>query len=82
MIKWIEKYIKIVRTTEEFSGSEGGIWVSGEDGSTYNNFEIYDYWNESERYPLGVLRQWEEQLQRRGWYSEWYDAGTVCIWKM
>lgn len=82
MMEWIGKHIRIVRTTEEFSGSEGGIWVSGESGDTYNNYEIYDYWSESEMYPLGVLRSWEEQLERRGWYSEWYDAGTVCIWPM
>lgn len=82
MMEWIGKHMRFVRTTEEFSGSEGGIWVSGEDVDTYKDFRIYDYWRESDRYPLGVLRAWEEQLERRGWYSEWYDAGTVCIWPM
>lgn len=87
MIAFVEKHMRFVRTTEEFfgepaDGSEGGLWVSGEDGDTYKGLPIYSYWNESDSYPLGVLREWEQQLERRGWYSEWYDAGTVCIWKM
>ena len=31
MIKFIEKHMRVVRTSEEFMGSKGGIWVSGED---------------------------------------------------
>lgn len=84
MMKWIGQYIQRVSTTEEFSGSEGGIWVSGEDASRYKGAIIYDYWEEwgEGTYELGVLKDWEQQLERRGWYSEWYDAGTVCIWPM
>jgi hypothetical protein len=81
MMKWIEKYINSVKTTEEFNGSEGGIWVSGEDPSyKYKGMRIYDYYVNSKSYELGVLASWEKELNKRGWYSEWYDAGTVMIW--
>ena len=70
-----------VSTTEEFDGSPGGIWVSGEDGETLKGKRIYDYYNEGSTYEFGVLKTWEKELNKRGWYSEWYDAGTVMIWQ-
>lgn len=81
IIAWIENYIEVVRTSEEFDGAHGGIWVSGENGDLYKQMHIYDYYNEGSRnYSLGVLIAWEKELNKRGWYSEWYDAGTVMIW--
>ena len=80
MIEWLEKYMKFVRTTEEFDGSTGGIWVSGENMDVFKGKRIYDYYNDSKAYELGVLAAWEKELDKRGWYSEWYDAGTVMIW--
>lgn len=80
MIEWLEKYMKFVRTTEEFDGSTGGIWVSGENMDVFKGKRIYDYYNDGKAYELGVLAAWEKELDKRGWYSEWYDAGTVMIW--
>lgn len=81
-IKFIEKYMRFVRTTEEFNGSQGGIWVSGEDGDEYKGATIYDYYTSGKSYELGVNIKWEKELNKRGWYSEWYDAGTVMIWEI
>lgn len=81
MIKWIQQYMKLVKTTEEFDGSAGGIWVSGENMDLFKGKRIYDYYNETRAYDLGVLSSWEKELDKRGWYSEWYDAGTVMIWQ-
>lgn len=81
MIKWIQQYMKFVKTTEEFDGSTGGIWVSGENMDLFKGKRIYDYYNETRAYDLGVLSSWEKELDKRGWYSEWYDAGTVMIWQ-
>lgn len=81
MIKWIQQYMKFVKTTEEFDGSAGGIWVSGENMDLFKGKRIYDYYNETRAYDLGVLSSWEKELDKRGWYSEWYDAGTVMIWQ-
>ena len=83
MIKWIEKYMDFVRTTEEFNGSEGGIWVSGENGDEYKGREIYDYYSSDyKNRTFGVDNRWEKELNKRGWYSEWHDAGTSMIWPL
>ena len=82
LIKWLQKFFRSVRTTEDFNGNEGGVWVSAEDQATYGGLEIYDYYSESRSYDLGVLAKFEDALQKKGWYSEWHDAGTVMIWEM
>jgi len=81
MMKWIEKSMKFVKTSKEFNGDDGGIWVSGENEDRYKGKQIYDYYvQDPKNYELGVLKDWEKELNKRGWYSEWYDAGTVMIW--
>lgn len=80
MMKFIDKHMRIAGTSEEFNGSEGGIWVSGEDTYEFKGKVIYDYYAEGSGYELGVNVKWEKELNKRGWYSEWYDAGTVQIW--
>tara|TARA_Y100000389_G_scaffold110331_1_gene107425 strand:- start:564 stop:1859 length:1296 start_codon:yes stop_codon:yes gene_type:complete len=83
MMNWIGKYMEFVGTSEEFNGSEGGIHVSGEDGAEYKGNEIYSYYSEDyKNREFGVWNKWEKELNKRGWYSEWYDAGTVCIWPL
>lgn len=83
MIKWIEKYMDFARPTEEFNGSQGGIWVSGDNGDEYNGRVIYDYYSEDHKNrTFGVDNEWEKELNKRGWYSEWNDAGTCMIWSL
>ena len=83
MMKWIKKSMDFVGTTEDFSGSQGGIHVSGEDGDEYKGSVIYSYYSEDyKNREFGVWNKWEKELNKRGWYSEWYDAGTVCIWPL
>ena len=83
MMKWIEKYMDFVSTTEEFNGSEGGIWVSGEGGDEYKGRVIYAYYSEDyKNRTFGVDNRWEKELNKRGWYSEWHDAGTSMIWPL
>lgn len=83
MIKWIEKYMDFVRTTEEFNGSQGGIWVSGENMDEYKGRVIYDYYSEDyKNRTFGVDNRWEKELNKKGWYNEWHDAGTSMIWPL
>jgi len=83
MMKFVEKYMDFVRTTEEFNGSQGGIWVSGEDLDEYKGKRIYDYYSMDHKNRIfGVDKKWHNELEKRGWYSEWYDAGTVMIWEI
>lgn len=80
MIAWIEKTMNVAGTSEEFNGSQGGIWLCGECGDKYKGQTIYDYYSENySKYDLGVLTKWEKELNKRGWYSDWYDAGTVMV---
>lgn len=83
MMEWIEQYMDFVKTTEEFNGSKGGIWVSGENGDEYKGRVIYAYYSEDyKNRTFGVDNQWEKELNKRGWYSEWNDPGTSMIWPM
>ncbi len=83
MMKWILKYMDFAGTTEEFDGSEGGIHLSGEAGDEYKGNVIYAYYSEDyKNREFGVWNKWEKELNKKGWYSEWYDAGTVCVWPL
>ena len=81
MMDWLDQTLTFTRTSEEFDGSKGGIWTTGENGEQYKGKRIYDYYSEDyKNRTFGVLNSWEKELNKRGWYSEWYDAGTVIIW--
>ena len=81
MMAWLEGYLDFVRETEDFDGSEGGIWVSGENGDMYKGKRIFDYYNEDyKKYEFGVYKPFAKEMEKRGWYGEWYDAGTMMIW--
>jgi hypothetical protein len=34
-----------------------------------------------EMYVCGIHREIYSWLEERGWYPEWYDAGTLLLWK-
>jgi|TARA_B110000908_G_scaffold163693_1_gene210579 hypothetical protein len=83
MMAWVKKHMKFVGTSEEFDGSEGGIHVSGEAQDEYKGNVIYNYYSEDHKNrEFGVWNKWEKELNKKGWYSEWYDAGTVSIWPL
>tara|TARA_B110000908_G_C10178636_1_gene414507 strand:- start:152 stop:427 length:276 start_codon:yes stop_codon:yes gene_type:complete len=71
-----KKGLVIIGTSEEFDGTEGGIWISAEEEA--NQF-YFDYWGEGKSYELGVRVQMNELLESKGWFAEWYDPGTVFI---
>ena len=79
------KYPKmLLRTTEQFDGSERGIWTSGEDGLEAKderplfNYYAQDY-NE-EIYVFGVHKEIRSFLESHGWFTEWHDAGTAMLY--
>jgi hypothetical protein len=77
MMTWLKtKGVNVVGTTEQFYGEgEGkGIWVSGEDS------DLFDYYRESWYNTFGVQPKLNEQTEKRGWYYEWHDAGTMMLW--
>lgn len=70
-----EKGCKVIGTTEEFDGCEGGIWMSGE-----SNSSLFNYYAESSQYEFGVKETLCRQAESRGWFFEWNDPGTVMCW--
>jgi hypothetical protein len=76
------KYPKMfLRTSEEFSGSNGGIWTSGEESlPAKDGFPLFDYYAEGKRYEIGVHTEIYKFLEKHGWYAEWYDCGTLMLW--
>jgi hypothetical protein len=89
MNELLKKFPKMfLRTTEEFNGSHGGIWTSGENGLEFPNGDlVFNYWYEgfnghwkAEKYIIGVHNKLYKYLQDRGWYASWYDPGTIMIW--
>jgi len=77
-----------LRTTEEFNGSEGGIWTSGEEGSNgpmWGGLPLFDYYSQdggSESYTVGINNFFYNWLEENNWYCEWNDPGTVMIWEI
>jgi hypothetical protein len=73
-----------VAITENFNGTEGGIWLSAENGETDpldGNIRLFDYWNESyAKYEHGVYNRLSEWAQECGWWFEWNDPGTIMLW--
>lgn len=71
------------KTSEEFGPDYvGGIWTYGEDvQQTYYGLPLFRYYANSKGYDLGVNIKFSEYLEKRGWFCEWYDAGTMMIWK-
>lgn len=74
------------RTSEEFNGSEGGVWTSGEDcGQLHAGLPLFNYYSQdggSESYVFGIRTFLHEWLEENGWYCEWYDAGTIIIYEI
>jgi hypothetical protein len=77
MMAWLEtKGVKVVGTTEQFRNeSEGeGIWINAEESN------LFDYYSERWGNTFGVEPKLNEQTEKRGWFYEWYDAGTMMLW--
>ncbi len=84
MMDHLESEFKIdfVAISENFNGSEGGIWLSAENGERASDgWNLFDYWNTDwNRYDHGVHKQIGEWAEKHGWYFEWNDPGTIMLW--
>jgi hypothetical protein len=82
-----EKYPNLfMRTTEEFDGTKGGIWSSGESGvEATDGKPLFQYYNEDYDeviYVLGIHKEIGTILEDNGWFPEWHDAGTIMFYEM
>lgn len=84
MLEMLSDYTAITGTTEDFDGSEGGIWISAENGSCDDNglpyFEYYSDPVMEDSYTMGVLTTLNNFAEKNGWCFEWYDAGTIMVY--
>ena len=57
--------------------------LSADFTEVFKGLPLYDYDEDDGRYyDMGVNTAWENELNKRGWYSEWYDPGTIIIWPL
>jgi hypothetical protein len=71
-----------LRNSEDFDGHKGGIWTGGEGDPTIDGVGAFDYWSGGEGYVFGVHPKVHKWLEERGWFGEWYDGGTMFLWKI
>jgi len=82
--------LKHVKTSEEFDGTSGGIWLSGEEGETAppwvqdgEDFPIFDYYIDHEPYTFGIHPEFEAfVIDKFGFAPEWNDPGTLMLWSL
>ena len=72
--------IKTVRPSEDFNGQTGGIWIAADNEEELGGNKIFDYYNRSSKYSNGVLTQLRTAVEKRGWWFEWNDPGTMMCW--
>ena len=53
-----------------------GIWISGE-----STPDLFDYYSSSWANTFGVEPKINAMVEKYGWYFEWYDPGTMMLWK-
>ena len=77
--------LKHVRTTEEFGTSPGGIWLSGEERDLASDgIELFNsYAGGRPPYDdFGVHTEFNKFIEPHGFFAEWYDAGTLMLWRV
>ena len=72
--------LKTVRTSEDFNGQTEGIWIAADNDEELSGNKIFDYYNRSSKYSNGVLTQLRTAIEKKGWWFEWNDPGTIMIW--
>jgi len=72
------KGINVCGTISQFYGHEAceGLWISAEDTPNY-----FNYYNENWLDTFGVNPKLSAWAERKGYYFEWNDAGTIFIFE-
>ena len=76
-----KKGVKVVGSTEEFFGRASknqniGIWVAAD-----STPELFDYDSREWINTFGIKPSINKVVEDGGWYFEWYDPGTMMVWK-
>ena len=79
------KYGLKARTTEEFDGTPGGIWLDAESRvpETEDGLPLFDYYLDVDPYMFGVHPDFEAfVIDNYGFAPEWNDPGTLMLWRL
>ena len=74
-----KKGVHVVGTASEFFSaktSNDGIWVAADSSP-----DLFDYWSSQWVNTFGVKPSIDKLVEDSGWYFEWYDPGTMMVWK-
>lgn len=71
-----------MKESEEFGAPRNGIWT-GEGSYDNDGCEMFNYYANptSTLYDMGINKELVDILDEHGWFAEWYDSGTVLIYK-
>jgi hypothetical protein len=72
-----------LRASEDFDGTKGAIWTSGEEGEASDGQLLFDYYavdSAEACYVMKVHREMRAMLDSAGWRAEFVDPGTVMLY--
>ena len=78
-----DKYsLHFTKTSEEFDGEEGGIWLGSAEGKVMpdGKTEMFNYYHGGSKFPNGINKSFASFLDKNGWYGQFADPGTVLLW--
>jgi hypothetical protein len=72
------------RTTEEFGGGPGGVWINAESNvpETESGLPLFDYYMDVDPYEFGIHPEFEKFASQYGFFAEWNDPGTLMLWRL
>lgn len=74
-----ERGINVCGTASDFYGTRvanEGIWLAAD-----SHPDFFEYYSSSWVNTFGVEPSLNRMVERSGWYFEWYDPGTMMVWR-
>ena len=68
-----------IKDARDFNGSDG-LWTG--EGSEIDGISAFDHYADNSLYIMGVHKKLSDFLHKLGFYAEWYDAGTIIIYRL
>ena len=82
---WMLKLgIKDIRTSKEFDGSEGGLWIPVDTESVdmpkIGGKAAFNYRGTGAAYKRGIAKKIADKAEAMGFWFEWADPETLFVW--
>ena len=81
LIIFLKNHLSFIMKSEAFDENyHGGIWTISAHEDQFEGLRIYDCQTKDEdNYAWGINILFEKELNKRGFFSEWYDQETIII---